>query len=56
MEVDMDEVAMLVEYLTVYDYEVEIRLFGGKTINMTLDRFKNRKKKSIKKKVRINEQ
>lgn len=55
MEVDMDEVAMLVEYLTVYDDEVEIRLFGGKTINMTLDRFKNRKK-SIKKKVRINEQ
>ena len=43
MAVDMDEVAMLVEYLLVNDYEVEIRLFGGKIINMTLDKFKNRR-------------
>ena len=44
MEVDIDEVAILVEYLTVNDEKVEIHLFGGKTINMTLDKFKNRRR------------
>ena len=44
-EIKMDEVAMLIEYLIIDDDdEVEIRLFGGKTQNMSLALFEKRRR------------
>ena len=43
-EIKMDEVAMLIEYLIIDDDEVEIRLFGGKTQNMSLPLFEKRRR------------
>ena len=37
--VDMEEIAILIEYVVIYDYQFQIHLFGGKTINMTLSAF-----------------
>ena len=41
--VDMEEIAILIEYVDVYDYQLQIHLFGGKAINMTLSAFGKRK-------------
>ena len=41
-EIEMEEVAMLIEYLTITDEEIEIRLFGGKTLNMVMPPFGKR--------------
>ena len=41
--VDMEEIAILIEYVDVYDYQLQIHLFGGKTINITLSAFGKRK-------------
>ena len=43
-EIEMDEVAMLIEYLTIDDDEIEIRLFGGKIQNMSLPLFEKRRR------------
>ena len=43
-EIKMDEVAMLIEYLTIDDDEIEIRLFGGKIQNMSLPLFEKRRR------------
>ena len=40
---DMEEIAILIEYVDVYDYQLQIHLFGGKAINMTLSAFGKRK-------------
>lgn len=34
--IEMDEVAILVEYITVDEQKMEVRMFGGKTFNMTI--------------------
>lgn len=43
-EIEMDEVAMFIECLTIDDDEIEIRLFGGKIQNMSLPLFEKRRR------------